>query len=128
MAATNNRFIKFGLILLLILAAGTVAMGTTRWFVYKSEAYSIAIERLRTSEQLLPVTGNIRSTSLSWFDDTTLDELQVNGIPSGSAAFTVLVEGDNGSAVVKVRMTRGEHGWAIASATIEDLRVPSPRK
>jgi hypothetical protein len=122
-SAQRTNLWQRGLLLAVVfLLLGAAAMLGTRWVTYHSDAYAAAAQHVSSMASLRSSIGMITDTRLSWFDHSSVEEIQINGRKGGSAEFTLIIEGSSGSVAVPVTLARDEHGWKVTSAQVQRLQ------
>lgn len=107
---------KLVLLLMAFLVFGVVSFCVSRFYIQKTDAYEVALRWLRESVPLTDASGSIQSMSMSWTDEASIDELEINGRQSGEATFTVLVVGTTAAIPVTLKLNQTGAGWKVASA------------
>ena len=115
-ASKGRPLTKAGLLLVAFVVFGILSFGGSRFYVHSSQAYEVAIAWLRQSTVLADASGPIQSVRMSWMDDASIDELEINGSPRGEATFTLIVKGMAGSVPVKMKLSRVDRNWKVVSA------------
>jgi hypothetical protein len=127
-AAVNRILTKVLIVSGIVTIAFGCAFAATLWLAHRTDAYAVAVRKLRASSELVAAVGEIRSTRLSWIDHVSIEELEIDGKLTGNAVFTVIVEGASGTTEVSMQLARNQHGWAVTRAATERslLKLESP--
>lgn len=102
-----------GLLLVGLVGAGYYGFKSVENRIKKSDAYRVALEKLKESEAVKGVLGEIKSTG---FPIGSYDE---NTDGTGKAAFTMSVEGTKTSGRYNVVMTRSLNIWRVQTGHVK---------
>lgn len=121
------------LVLLIIGVIIVAALGIGGYYVYRfaedklksSEAYTLAVERLKASPEVAEQMGAIKETGFP------LGSFEESADGSGSAVFRVSVTGEKASGNYDVRMVRESGAWMLESGKVslkngEEIVVARP--